>query len=102
MTTDQVTQKSDLKRQKTGAKPPAARPVAAAKVGAAKPAPTKKVKLQALLARPKGATLAQLGKDLGWQPHTVRAEISRLRKRGTEVQLEKGGRTPSYRIVAAG
>lgn len=44
------------------------------KVGAAKPALMKKAKLQALLARPKGATLAQPGNILGWQPFTVRRE----------------------------
>lgn len=102
MTTDQMTQKPARRRQKATAKPHYARPAAATKVATQKRAPTKKAKLQRLLARPKGATLAQLGKDLGWQPHTVRAEISRLRKRGTEVHLDKGGKTPTYRIVPAG
>ncbi len=74
---------------------------AAATSPAAGTAPTKKARLQALLARPKGATLAQLGKDLGWQPHTVRAEISRLRKGGAEVQLDRSGKAPTYRILAA-
>ncbi|MBT8418967.1 MAG: DUF3489 domain-containing protein [Silicimonas sp.] len=37
---------------------------------------TKKAKLEALLARTRGATLAQLQKELVWKPHTVRAAIS--------------------------
>ena len=66
----------------------------------AKPTQSKKARLQALLARPKGATLAQLEKDLGWQSHTVRAAISGLRKGGAEVALDRDGKVLSYRIVS--
>ena len=58
-------------------------------------------RLEALLARPKGATMAQLEKSLGWQPHTVRAAISRLRKSGAVVSLDRSGKTPTYRIGSA-
>jgi hypothetical protein len=36
---------------------------------------------------PKGATLEQLENKTGWQPHTVRAALSRLRKRGLVITL---------------
>jgi hypothetical protein len=38
---------------------------------------------------PKGATLEQLEKKTGWQPHTVRAALSRLRKRGMAIVSAK-------------
>ena len=66
-----------------------------------KPTASKKARLEALLVRPKGATMAQIEKSLGWQPHTVRAAISRLRKSGTEVSLDRSGKTPTYRIGSA-
>lgn len=60
--------------------------------------PSKKDRLEAMLRRPKGATQKQLEKDLGWQPHSVRAAISVLRKGGTGVTLDRNGKTPTYRI----
>lgn len=66
----------------------------------AKPAATKKAKLEALLARARGATLAQLQKELGWQPHTVRAAISGLRKAGHSVELEEKNGRKAYRLAA--
>ena len=62
------------------------------------PRPTKTARLETLLRRPKGATQKQLEKSLGWQPHTVRAAISRLRKGGTEVRLDRDSKSPAYRI----
>ncbi len=63
--------------------------------------PTKTARLEAMLRRPKGATQRQLQKGLGWQPHTVRAAISRLRKAGAVVTLDRSVRTPTYRIDSA-
>lgn len=62
---------------------------------------SKKARLEAMLSRPRGATQNQLEKALGWQPHTVRAAISRLRKSGADVILDRNGRTPAYRIDTA-
>ncbi len=42
---------------------------------------TKIEKLQALLRRPSGASLEALCKATGWQPHSVRAALSGLRKK---------------------
>ena len=60
--------------------------------------PTKAARLEAMLRRPKGATQRQLEASLGWQPHTVRAALSRLRKAGAVVTLDRSVRTPTYRI----
>lgn len=62
---------------------------------------SKKARLEGLLSRPRGATITQLQKALDWQPHTIRAAISRLRKSGADVTLDRSGRTPTYRIDAA-
>ena len=62
---------------------------------------SKRARLEGLLARPRGATMGQLQKALGWRPHTIRAAISRLRKGGADVTLDRGGKTPSYRIIRA-
>lgn len=69
------------------------------KAASTKSAAPKKNRLEALLRRPKGATMAQLEKTLAWQPHTVRAAISRLRENGVEVSLDRTGKTPAYRII---
>ena len=68
--------------------------------GAPQPKISRKARLEAMLRRPKGATQRQLEKGLGWQPHTVRAAISRLRKEGADVLLDRSGKTPAYRVVA--
>lgn len=67
----------------------------------AKPKPSKKARLETMLSRPRGATQKQLERALGWQPHSVRAAISQLRKGGSDILLDRRGRTPTYRIVAA-
>ncbi len=64
-----------------------------------RPARTKNAKLEALLSRARGATLAQLQKELGWQPHTVRAAVSRLRKAGHKIELEETKGRKAYRIA---
>jgi predicted ArsR family transcriptional regulator len=52
-----------------------------------------------MLARPSGATIAEMAKARGLQPHSVRAVISRLRTRA-RVQIERtqvDGRGSVYR-----
>ena len=53
------------------------------------PASTKRAKLIAMLERPEGASVAEIGQRLGWLPHTVRAAITGLRKAGREVSRSK-------------
>ena len=55
----------------------------------APPASTKRAKLIAMLERPEGASVAEIGQRLGWLPHTVRAAITGLRKAGREVTRSK-------------
>lgn len=56
-----------------------------------------------MLAKEQGATLAAMVKETGWLPHTTRAALTGLRKKGFGVErfrVEDGG--PSvYRIVPA-
>ena len=46
---------------------------------------TKKNQLIKLLGTKSGADIKTLGEKLGWQQHTTRAAMSRLRKAGYEV-----------------
>ena len=58
--------------------------------------------LLSLLSRRHGATVAQVQQRLGWQPHTVRAAISRLRTSGLTIELDRSGKVPRYRSVVGG
>ena len=51
--------------------------------------PTKIRTILKLLRRPSGATIAQLQKATDWQPHSVRAVLTGLRKKGHDVQRDK-------------
>jgi len=66
---------------------------------ARKPQESKKKRLQVLLRRKRGVSIAVLQKELGWQPHTVRAAISRVRKAGEPVECTSGKTGSVYRIV---
>ena len=68
---------------------------------AAKQPLTKKQRLQTLLRRKGGASLGALQKEFGWQPHTVRAAISGVRKAGNTVVCVTGKSGSVYRIVSA-
>ena len=50
-------------------------------------------------ARRTGATVVQIQKQLGWQSHTIRAAISRLRSSGVPVELDRSARVARYRIM---
>lgn len=55
------------------------------------------------LSRKRPPSLAHISSTLGWQPHTTRAAISRLRKSGAMIETlrsETGGVT-TYRILSA-
>ncbi len=68
-----------------------------------KPAPveptTKAALVRDLLARPRGATQAEVSEATRWLPHTVRAHLSGLRKRGHMISktARKDGET-AYRL----
>jgi DNA-binding transcriptional regulator PaaX len=64
---------------------------------------TKTAKLVSALSG-KGKTLRALSKSLGWQAHTVRAAITRLRQRGYVIERERKNRSAQsvYRLVGTG
>lgn len=64
---------------------------------------TKTAILRKLLCRKSGADLAALQSATGWQPHSVRAALSGLRKAGYSIDLAasaKPGGAPVYRITS--
>jgi DNA-binding MarR family transcriptional regulator len=67
----------------------------------AKP-PTKQALLIAMLQRKQGATLAQLVEATSWLPHTTRAALTGLRKKGHVITASKADGLSVYRIQRAG
>jgi predicted ArsR family transcriptional regulator len=61
---------------------------------------TKRTHLAKLISRKSGATVVTLQNQLGWQPHTIRAEISRLRKSGLVVICTSSANGSIYRTQA--
>ncbi|MEO0420402.1 MAG: DUF3489 domain-containing protein [Pseudomonadota bacterium] len=60
---------------------------------------TKASIVEAMLKRKSGATLEQIGKATNWQPHTCRAFLSGLRKKGAKInRLENKNGKSVYRI----
>jgi len=77
--------------------------VATDSVQAATPSnPTSKASLVLqLLQRPEGATIAQLVAATGWLPHTTRAALTGLKKKGHKLTSSKAdGDERVYRVVA--
>lgn len=62
---------------------------------------SKSAHVVALLKRAEGATLDDLVSATGWLPHTTRAALTGLRKRGLMVAREQRDNTSIYRIAAA-
>ena len=62
--------------------------------------PTKIDKVFSMLMRANGASVAQLEKATGWQPHTIRAALTGLRKKGYAIERTKSEKGMStYRIT---
>ena len=60
---------------------------------------TKTAAVIRLLRRPSGATIVQLQKFTDWKPHSVRAALTGLRKKGHDVQRGKDAKGVTvYRI----
>jgi len=65
---------------------------------------SKSDQLKSLLAKPDGMTVEALSTKLGWQTHTTRAALTRLKQAGVEVEKQEpsdGSRQSRYRIVGA-
>ncbi len=54
-----------------------------------------------LLQRTAGASIAELTKATGWQPHSVRAALTGLRKKGREVVRTKDDQDVTRYCIAA-
>ena len=75
------------KRERKAKKAKAAKKAGPAKKAASKPKAdraNKKAEVIAMMKRAKGATLAEIMKATGWQPHTVRGFVSILGSKGGE------------------
>ena len=60
---------------------------------------TKIDKVIALLKRKQGATLDEMVKATGWLPHTARAAMTGLKKKGHTIERGKRGEVSCYRIT---
>jgi DNA-binding MarR family transcriptional regulator len=83
--------------------PPAAAPDIA-QHGKADPTPTRASKtasIIALLQRDGGATVPELITATGWLPHTTRAALTGLRKKGHAIERSKRDDATCYRILTA-
>ena len=63
-------------------------------------APRKQQLLAALVVRDEGATLQQMIAATGWLPHTTRAALTGLRKKGYVISSDKVDGIRTYRAVA--
>ena len=63
---------------------------------------TKAALVLGLLQRPEGATLAELVEATGWLPHTTRAALTGLRKKGHAIEKTKRDDVTCYRLAEAG
>ena len=61
-------------------------------------APTKAAMVTRILSRAKGATVLEMSKATGWQPHSCRAFLTGLRKKFTLVKEQRGDGKVSYRL----
>ena len=82
-----------------GSAPPSAA-TSATSPPASKPATgSKTTTVIALLEREGGATLAELITATSWLPHTTRAALTGLRKKGHAIERSKRGEETCYRIA---
>lgn len=66
----------------------------------AAPPQTKRDTILNLLARPHGASLDEMVTATGWLPHTTRAMLTGLRKKGHVLASEKIDGVRRYRVAA--
>jgi hypothetical protein len=63
-------------------------------------APNKQQRLAALVIRDEGATLDEMIAATGWLPHTTRAALTGLKKKGYVISSDKVDGVRTYRAVA--
>lgn len=64
----------------------------ATKIRQTKPVPSKLDIILKHLRHKNGTTIAVLEKATGWQPHSVRAALTRLRKKGNIIDRDKNAK----------
>lgn len=64
------------------------------------PTATKITKVLALMGREQGATIEELTAVTDWQPHSTRAALTGLRKKGHAIDRTKRDGVTCYRIAA--
>ena len=65
--------------------------------------PAKPTKIESILKqlrRPNGASIAQLRKAAGWQPHSVRAALTGLRKKGHAIERSRDAKGVTRYCIA--
>jgi len=62
--------------------------------------PSKSTQVLTLLGRKQGASLEELVSATGWLPHSTRAALTGLRKKGHVIVLDKSGERHCYRLGA--
>lgn len=101
--TEQTNTKPTTKRPRKMAREPGQKSptesTAAAGSTPAEKRPSKAALVLDLLARPEGATIAQLVDATGWLPHTTRAALTGLRKKGHAIVKSKDGDATNYRVA---
>ncbi len=80
-------------------KRPASSMKTAIEKAAAKPRETKIGKVIALLDRKDGATLDEMVEATGWLPHTTRAALTGLKRKGHTIERDKRDDKACYRIT---
>lgn len=62
---------------------------------------TKIATLTGMMKRETGVCLEELGKATGWQAHTIRAAITRLRQKGHQIERKRINEATHYAIVGS-
>lgn len=70
-------------------------------IESAAPPVTKAAKLLTLLQTGTGASLEDMTEATGWQPHTVRAAMTGLKKKGDAIEKHVEGNTTIWSVKAA-
>ncbi len=61
--------------------------------------PSKSAIVTKLLAREKGASMAEMAKATGWKDHSIRAFLTGVRKKQALVKEERSDGVTSYRLI---
>ncbi len=61
--------------------------------------PSKSAIVTKLLAREKGASIAEMAKATGWKDHSIRAFLTGVRRKQTLTKEERSDGVTSYRLI---